>query len=167
MAQKRKDWNGLISGFKASDLVFLDESGCNTDMTRRYAYSLGGSRAVDSAPLSKPKNTTILSSLQLDGTFHYTTFSDGTTVEHYLKEDLLPHLREQFETARSVKEIDEGYDRFAFEREFYSTPDFPPEQEAAFREAWEVICALLAKKHRYFADTEVAQTCSDHGMELH
>ena len=35
MAQKRKDWNGLISGFKVSDLVFLDESGCNTDMTRR------------------------------------------------------------------------------------------------------------------------------------
>jgi uncharacterized protein YodC (DUF2158 family) len=35
VAQKRKDWNGLISGFKASDLVFLDESGCNTDMTRR------------------------------------------------------------------------------------------------------------------------------------
>lgn len=77
------------------------------------------------------------------------------------------YLREQFETARSVKEIDEGYDRFAFEREFYSTPDFSPEQEAAFREALEVICALLAKKHRYFADTEVAQTCSDHVMELH
>ena len=35
----------------------------------------------------------------------------------------MPHLREQFETARSVKEIDEGYDRFAFEREFYSTGD--------------------------------------------
>ena len=95
MVQKRKDWNGLISGFKASDLVFLDESGCNTDMTRRYAYSLGGSRAVDSAPLSKPKNTTILSSIQLDGTLHYTTFSGGTTVEkfkQYLKTDLLPHL---------------------------------------------------------------------------
>ena len=94
-AQKRKDWNGLISGFKASDLVFLDESGCNTDMTRRYAYSLGGSRAVDSAPLSKPKNTTILSSIQLDGTLRYTTFSGGTTVERfkrYLEIDLLPHL---------------------------------------------------------------------------
>ena len=35
VVQKRKDWNGLISGFKASDLVFLDESGCNMDMTRR------------------------------------------------------------------------------------------------------------------------------------
>lgn len=60
VAQKKKDWNGLISGFKASDLVFLDESGCNTDMTRRYAYSLGGGRVVDSAPLSKPKNTTTI-----------------------------------------------------------------------------------------------------------
>ena len=85
----------LISGFKASDLVFLDESGCNTDMTRRYAYSLGGSRAVDSAPLSKSKNMTILSSIQLDGTLRYTTFSGGTTVERfkrYLETDLLPHL---------------------------------------------------------------------------
>ena len=52
-----------MSGFKVSNLVFLDESGCNTDMTRRYAYSLGGSRAVDSVPLSKIKNTTILSSI--------------------------------------------------------------------------------------------------------
>ena len=95
MAEKRKKWNGLISGFSASDLVFLDESGCNTDMTRRYAYSLGGSRAVDATPLSKPKNTTILSSIQLNGTLHYTTFSGGTTVERfkrYLETDLLPHL---------------------------------------------------------------------------
>lgn len=95
VAQKRKAWNDRISGFKASDLVFLDESGCNTDMTRRYAYSLGGSRAVDSTPLSKPKNTTILSSIQLDGTLHYTTFAGGTTVEkfkRYLENDLLPYL---------------------------------------------------------------------------
>ena len=95
VAEKRKKWNGLISGFSASDLVFLDESGCNTDMTRRYAYSFGGSRAVDATPLSKPKNTTILSSIRLNGTLHYTTFSGGTTVERfkqYLKNDLLPHL---------------------------------------------------------------------------
>ena len=88
--RRGKTGTALYLGSSASDLVFLDESGCNTDMTRRYAYSLGGSRAVDATPLSKPKNTTILSSIQLDGTFHYTTFSGGTTVEHfkqYLKED--------------------------------------------------------------------------------
>ena len=96
MAVKRKAWNGIISGFSANNLVFLDESGCNTDMTRRYAYAKGGSRAVDSAPLSKPKNTTILSSIQLDGSLHYTTFSGGTTVEkfkQYLENDLLPYLK--------------------------------------------------------------------------
>ena len=95
MAVKRKAWNGIISGFSANNLVFLDESGCNTDMTRRYAYAKGGSRSVDSAPLSKPKNTTILSSIQLDGSLHYTTFSGGTTVEkfkQYLECDLLPCL---------------------------------------------------------------------------
>ena len=95
VAQRRREWNGLMSGFKGSDLVFLDESGSNTDMTRRYAYSLGGSRAVDSAPLSKPKNTTILSSIQLDGTLRYTISSGGTTVERfkrYLESDLLPYL---------------------------------------------------------------------------
>ena len=50
---------------------------------------------LTSTPLSKPKNTTILSSIQLDGTLHDTTFSGGTTVEHfkhYLKDILLPHL---------------------------------------------------------------------------
>lgn len=95
MVSKRKAWSGIISGFKASNLVFLDESGCNTDMTRRYAYSVGGSRAVDSTPLFKPKSTTILSSIQLDGTLRYTTFSGGTTVEKfkkYLETDLLPYL---------------------------------------------------------------------------
>jgi len=95
VAVKRKAWSGLISGFSTNNLVFLDESGCNTDMTRRYAYAKGGSRAVDSAPLSKPKNTTILSSIQLDGSLHYTTFSGGTTVEkfkQYLEYDLLPCL---------------------------------------------------------------------------
>ena len=92
MTGKGKNRNSLISGFSASDLVFLDESGCNTDMTRRCAYSLRGSRAVDSAPLSKPRNTTILSSIQLNGTLHYTTFSTVERFKWYLETDLLPHL---------------------------------------------------------------------------
>ena len=93
--RREKTGTALYLDSRQVTVVFLDESGCNTDMTRRYAYSLGGSRAVDSAPLSKPKNTTILSSLQLDGTLRYTTFSGGTTVERfkrYLETDLLPHL---------------------------------------------------------------------------
>lgn len=56
MAQKRKDWNGLISGFSASDLVFLDESGYSTDMTRRYAYSFGNRFASSSEWQFCPRN---------------------------------------------------------------------------------------------------------------
>ena len=151
MARKRKNWNGLMSGFKESDLVFLDESGCNTDMTRRYAYSLGGSRAVDSIPLSKPKNTTILSSLQLDGTFHYTTFSGGTTVEHfkqYLKEGLLPHLNcdsvlvmdnMKSHHAKAVKDLlDSSGVRYIYLPPY--SPDLNP-----FEKLWSKVKALLRK----------------------
>ena len=151
MAQKRKNWNGLISGFKASDLVFLDGSGCNTDMTRRYAYSLGGSRAVDSAPLSKPKSTTILSSIRLDGTLRYTTFSGGTTVERfkrYLETDLLPHLNGnsilvmdnmKSHHAKAVKELlDSSGVRYIYLPPY--SPDLNP-----FEKLWSKVKALLRK----------------------
>ena len=151
MAEKRKKWNGLISGFSASDLVFLDESGCNTDMTRRYAYSFGGSRAVDSTPLSKPKNTTILSSIQLNGTLHYTTFSGGTTVERfkrYLETDLLPHLNGnsvlvmdnmKSHRAKAVKELlDSSGIRYIYLPPY--SPDLNP-----IEKLWSKVKALLRK----------------------
>lgn len=93
--QKRKEWSDCISGYKNSELVFLDESGCNTDLTRRYARSVGGSRAVDSVPLNTPTNTTILSTIQLDGKARYTTFCGRPTTARfldYLEQVLLPHL---------------------------------------------------------------------------
>ena len=151
MAEKRKNWNGFISGFSASDLVFLDESGCNTDMTRRYAYSFGGSRAVDATPLSNPKNTTILSSIQLNGTLHYTTFSGGTTVERfkrYLETDLLPHLNGnsvlvmdnmKSHHAKAVKELlDSSGVRYIYLPPY--SPDLNP-----IEKLWSKVKALLRK----------------------
>lgn len=76
-------------------LVFLDESGVNINFTRRYGRAFGGERVTDSVPLSKPKNTTILSSMRLDGSVAYTTYSGGTTGDkfiRYLKETLIPSL---------------------------------------------------------------------------
>ena len=151
MAEKRKNWNGLISGFSASDLAFLDESGCNTDMTRRYAYSFGGSRAVDATPLSNPKNTTILSSIQLNGTLHYTTFSGGTTVERfkrYLETDLLPYLNGnsvlvmdnmKSHHAKAVKELlDSSGVRYIYLPPY--SPDLNP-----IEKLWSKVKALLRK----------------------
>lgn len=64
-------------------------------MTRRYGRGKGGRRVVDHAPLNTPKSTTILSSIRLDGTTAFTTFSGGTTANKfltYLKEILIPTL---------------------------------------------------------------------------
>ena len=151
MAEKRKAWNGTISGFSVNNLVFLDESGCNTDMTRRYAYAQGGSRAVDSAPLSKPKNTTILSSIQLDGSLHYTTFSGGTTVEkfkQYLENDLLPYLNPdsvlvmdnmKSHHAKAIKQLlEEAKVRYIFLPPY--SPDLNP-----IENLWSKVKALLRK----------------------
>ena len=77
------------------NLVFLDESSSNTNFTRRYGRAKGGQRVVDHVPFSKPKNITMLSSIRLDGSTVYTTYSGGTTGEKfiaYLKEKLIPAL---------------------------------------------------------------------------
>ena len=76
-------------------LVFLDESGINTNLARRYGRSVGKRRVVDHVPLNTPRTTTILSSVRLDGSTARTVFSGGVTGERfksYLKEALLPTL---------------------------------------------------------------------------
>ncbi|MCZ0687659.1 hypothetical protein [Mediterraneibacter gnavus] len=65
--EKRKSWREHLSENDTNHLVFLDESGVNTDMTRHYARSKKNERAVDSTPVNTPCNTTILSSVRLNG----------------------------------------------------------------------------------------------------
>ena len=77
-------------------LAFPDESGVNTNLTRRYGRAFGKERVTDSVPLNKPKNTTILSSMPLDGSVAHTTYSGGTTGDKFiesLKETLIPTLK--------------------------------------------------------------------------
>ena len=93
MQAKREQWSGFAKKTEASHLVFLDESGVNINMTRRYGRGKGGQRVVDHAPLNTPQSTTILSSIRLDGEMAYTTFQGGTTGDKfltYLKDVLIP-----------------------------------------------------------------------------
>lgn len=90
---KRKNWTENISDYDKEKLVFLDESGVNTNMTRIYGRALRGARSVDKAPL----NTTILSSIRINGETSYTTYSGGTTKDkfvEYLKNILIPALHD-------------------------------------------------------------------------
>ena len=94
---QRKKWIENINNYDKEKLVFLDESGVNTDMTRIYGRSKKGTRSVDKTPLNTPANTTILSSVRLNGETCYTTYSGGTTGKKfvdYLENMLIPTLKE-------------------------------------------------------------------------
>lgn len=93
--QKRQIWNEKINEYDVNNLVFIDESGVNTNMVRLYGRAMGGNRSVDNTPLNTPKNTTILSSIRLNGETAYTTYQGGTTKDKfidYLKNVLAPTL---------------------------------------------------------------------------
>ncbi len=83
VVSQRKEWINKLPELDKNKLVFLDESGVNTDMTRIYGRSLGGSRCVDKAPITKPQSTTILSSVRLNGETAFTTYQGGTTCERF------------------------------------------------------------------------------------
>ena len=95
VAEKRKEWAKSITADQLEHLVFLDESGVNIDMTRRYGRARSSERCVDHAPLNTPQTTTVLSSIRFNGEKAFTTYQGGTTGERfvsYLKDTLLPTL---------------------------------------------------------------------------
>lgn len=66
-------------------------------MMQHYARAWKNRRAVDKTPLNTPCNTTVLSSIRLNGDCAYTVYPGGTTAERfaeYLKTKLLPTLSE-------------------------------------------------------------------------
>lgn len=94
---KRKNWTENLSRYDKNNLVFIDESGINTDLTRIYGRAAGGERCNDKVPLNTPQNTTILSSVRYNGETAYTVYQGGTTSDKfvdYLKNVLAPTLQE-------------------------------------------------------------------------
>lgn len=80
-----------------SKLVFLDESGININMARRYGRAIGKARVVDDVPLNTPKTTTLLSSIRIGGETVPTFFEgalNGERFLQYLQEKLIPSLHE-------------------------------------------------------------------------
>jgi transposase len=78
-------------------LVFLDESGAKTNMTRLYGRVMGGARVVDSAPGGHWCTTTMLSALRLDGSTAAMVIEGATdreVFEAYVQHVLTPNLRE-------------------------------------------------------------------------
>lgn len=65
--KKREAWRQFQQKFPAQKMIFLDETGAKTNMTRLYGRSFKGARCFDHAPDGRWERTTILSALKYDG----------------------------------------------------------------------------------------------------
>ena len=82
----------MASRFDARRLVFVDESGFNTSMTRLRARAPKGKRAYGKVPRNRGKNTTLIAAITLEGAMGAPMTVEGATdsyafeayVEHFL-----------------------------------------------------------------------------------
>ena len=77
-------------------LVFIDESGAKTNMTRLYGRAKQGQRATDNTPSGHWCTTTMISSMRLDGSTACMVVDGATNKEvfqAYVKHILLPTLK--------------------------------------------------------------------------
>jgi transposase len=89
-------WRWLASHFDARRIVFVDESGFHTSMTRLRARAPKGERAYGKVPRNRGKNTTLIAAITLEGAMGESMIVEGATdalafkayVEHFLAPSL-------------------------------------------------------------------------------
>ena len=67
MREQREAWHASLADVPAEKLVFVDESGAKTNMTRRYGWGEVGERVVDAVPHGHWKTCTMLAAVRLGG----------------------------------------------------------------------------------------------------
>jgi transposase len=90
-------WRWLASRFDARRLVFVDESGFHTSMTRLRARAPRGRRAYGRVPRKRGRNQTLIASITLEGAVGESVSIEGATdsdlFEAYVEGFLAPSLR--------------------------------------------------------------------------
>jgi transposase len=103
VAQERDEearglWRWLASHFDARRIVFVDESGFHTSMTRLRARAPKGERAYGKVPRNRGKNTTLIAAITLEGAMGESMTIEGATdaaaFEAYVEHFLAPSLEE-------------------------------------------------------------------------
>ena len=64
MQQARLIWSEAVPGWDVKKLVFIDETGATTNMTRSYGRAPKGQRCIASAPLGHWETTTFVAALR-------------------------------------------------------------------------------------------------------
>ena len=95
MAEARRAWRAELAGVDPARLVFVDETGIDTRMTRPYARAARGERAVGKVPRGR---LTVIGALALDGLVASRGVAAATGTAVFLafaEEVLIPALRER------------------------------------------------------------------------
>lgn len=92
----RKFFRELIRRYCATRLIFLDEFGCNTAMSRRYAWAPKGKKAIGYAPLNYGENVSVVAAMGLNGmtaSMQIEGAISGEVFLEYVRQVLVPTLR--------------------------------------------------------------------------
>ena len=98
VAEARRAWRAELAGIDPARLVFIDETGIDTRMTRPYARAAGGQRAVGKVPRGRWERLTVIGALALDGLVASRGVAAATGTAVFLaftEEVLIPALRER------------------------------------------------------------------------
>jgi transposase len=96
VVRRRREYDERIRRIAPARLVFVDETGSNTAMTRSTSRALVGERAFGKVPKSARINLTVVGAIALDGVRAMMAYEGGTTREAFLKfirDALVPSLR--------------------------------------------------------------------------
>jgi transposase len=92
----RIDWLAETSRIDPAELIFLDESGVTTEMTRRYGRARRGERVSEGVPCGHWRTLTVLGAIGASGwtaTMTIESATDGEVFLAYLDQVLCPQLK--------------------------------------------------------------------------
>jgi transposase len=93
---KRQIWHRIVRNLAARRLRFVDESGANVTLARRYGWAPRNERCQGAVPRKYGHNLTLIASLSLDGLEAPMLLEgavDSLAFERYVAEVLVPTLR--------------------------------------------------------------------------
>lgn len=96
VVQMRENWKNDMENLDPNRLIFVDETGSNRGMVRRYARAEGEARAHGVAPCSPGENVSIIGSLAVDGRTTAMSIqgsADADVFCAYVEDILAPTLR--------------------------------------------------------------------------